>query len=155
MSVFYAYAYMHIIYYCPGCSKSIAIVGSVKNLLSYSGTHSKGLPMVCMPMVCKECVRILDLLIMRESLSGRSWTSNVFNTVITLDTYQFCYQFIVINSFLSIHFYQFIFINSFLSIYFHQFIFINLLLSSYFYLSIFLITIFISIFHISLINLFS
>ena len=30
-----------------------------------------------------------ELLIMRESLSGRSWTSNVFNTVITLDTYQF------------------------------------------------------------------
>ena len=26
---------------------------------------------------------------MRESVSGRSWTSKVFNTVITLDTYQF------------------------------------------------------------------
>ena len=31
------------IIYCPGCSKSVAIVGSVKNLLSCSGTHSKGL----------------------------------------------------------------------------------------------------------------
>ena len=30
-----------------------------------------------------------ELLIMRESLSGRSWTSNIFNTVISLDTYQF------------------------------------------------------------------
>jgi hypothetical protein len=28
-------------------------------------------------------------LIMREPESGRSWTSKVFNTVITLDTYQF------------------------------------------------------------------
>ena len=28
-------------------------------------------------------------LIMQESVSGRSWTSKVFNTVITLDTYQF------------------------------------------------------------------
>ena len=27
---------------------------------------------------------------MREPESGRSWTSKVFNTVITLDTYQFC-----------------------------------------------------------------
>ena len=30
-----------------------------------------------------------ELLIMREPLSGRSWTSKVFNTVINLDTYQF------------------------------------------------------------------
>ena len=30
-----------------------------------------------------------ELLIMRELLSGRSWTSKVFNTLITLDTYQF------------------------------------------------------------------
>ena len=29
-----------------------------------------------------------ELLIMREPESGRSWTSKVFNTVITLDTYQ-------------------------------------------------------------------
>ena len=28
-------------------------------------------------------------LIIRESVSGRSWTSKVFNTVISLDTYQF------------------------------------------------------------------
>ena len=28
-------------------------------------------------------------LIMREPWSGRSWTSKIFNTVITLDTYQF------------------------------------------------------------------
>ena len=28
-------------------------------------------------------------LIMQELVSGRSWTSKVFNTVITLDTYQF------------------------------------------------------------------
>ena len=28
-------------------------------------------------------------LIIRESVSGRSWTSKVFNAVITLDTYQF------------------------------------------------------------------
>ena len=35
----------NIIYYCPGCSKSVAFVGSVKNLLSCLGTHSnsKGL----------------------------------------------------------------------------------------------------------------
>ena len=32
---------------------------------------------------------VQKLLIMRESVSGRSWTSKVFNTVITLDTYQF------------------------------------------------------------------
>ena len=32
---------------------------------------------------------IREVLIMRESVSGRSWTSKVFNTVITLDTYQF------------------------------------------------------------------
>jgi hypothetical protein len=37
----------NIIYYCPGCSKSVAIVGSVKNLLSCSGTHSKGLFVIC------------------------------------------------------------------------------------------------------------
>ena len=36
----------NIIYYCPGCSKSVAIVGSVRNLLSCSGTHSKGLSSV-------------------------------------------------------------------------------------------------------------
>ena len=34
------------IYYCPGCSKSFASVGLVKNLLSCSGTHSKGLSSV-------------------------------------------------------------------------------------------------------------
>ena len=33
----------NIVYYCPGCSKSLTSVGSVKNLPSYSGTHSKGL----------------------------------------------------------------------------------------------------------------
>ena len=33
----------NIIYYCPGFSKTFASVGSVKNLLSCSGTHSKGL----------------------------------------------------------------------------------------------------------------
>ena len=32
-----------------------------------------------------------ELLIMREPQSGRSWTSKVFNTVITLDTYQFIF----------------------------------------------------------------
>ena len=32
-----------------------------------------------------------ELLIMQEPLSGRSWTSKVFNIVITLDTYQFSY----------------------------------------------------------------
>ena len=32
-------------------------------------------------------------LIMQESVSGRSWTSKVFNTVITLDTYQFLFIF--------------------------------------------------------------
>ena len=31
----------------------------------------------------------LLILIMQEPKSGRSWTSKVFNTVITLDTYQF------------------------------------------------------------------
>ena len=42
-----------------------------------------------------------ELLIMQEPLiiwepeSGRSWTSKVFNTVITLDTYQFIYNFII------------------------------------------------------------
>ena len=30
--------------------------------------------------------------IMQEPKSGRSWTSKVFNTVITLDTYQFIYR---------------------------------------------------------------
>ena len=35
----------NITYYCPGCSKSLAIVGSARNLLSCSGTHSKGLSM--------------------------------------------------------------------------------------------------------------
>ena len=30
-----------------------------------------------------------ELLITRESVSGHSWTSKVFNTVISLDTYQF------------------------------------------------------------------
>ena len=35
-----------------------------------------------------------ELLIMQEPLSGRSWTSKVFNIVITLDTYQFLYFFI-------------------------------------------------------------
>ena len=40
---------------------------------------------------------MLELLIMgnpwlrREPMSGRSWTSKVFNTLITLDTYQFEY----------------------------------------------------------------
>ena len=33
----------NVVYYCPGRSKSFASVGSVKNLLSGSGTHSKGL----------------------------------------------------------------------------------------------------------------
>ena len=32
---------------------------------------------------------IWEPLIIRESVSGRSWTSKVFNTVISLDTYQF------------------------------------------------------------------
>ena len=32
-----------------------------------------------------------ELLIMQEPLSGRSWTSKVFNIVITLDTYQFLF----------------------------------------------------------------
>ena len=32
---------------------------------------------------------VATMLIMRERDSGRSWTSKVFNTVITLDTYQF------------------------------------------------------------------
>ena len=32
-----------------------------------------------------------ELLIMQEPLSGRSWTSKVFNIVINLDTYQFMY----------------------------------------------------------------
>ena len=33
----------NIISFCPGCSKSFASVGLVKNLLSFSSTHSKGL----------------------------------------------------------------------------------------------------------------
>ena len=32
------------------------------------------------------------VLIIRESVSGRSWTSKVFNIVISLDTYQFFWQ---------------------------------------------------------------
>ena len=37
------------------------------------------------PLIMQE----LLILIMQEPKSGRSWTSKVFNTVITLDTYQF------------------------------------------------------------------
>ena len=38
-------------------------------------------------------------LIMREPESRRSWTSKVFNTVITLDTYQFFYQILNVSFF--------------------------------------------------------
>ena len=37
------------------------------------------------PLIMQE----LLISIMQEPKSGRSWTSKVFNTVITLDTYQF------------------------------------------------------------------
>ena len=37
----------NIVYYCPGCSKSFASVGLVKNLPRCSGTHSKGLSPSC------------------------------------------------------------------------------------------------------------
>ena len=39
------------------------------------------------PLIMQE----LLISIMQEPKSGRSWTSKVFNTVITLDTYQFFY----------------------------------------------------------------
>ena len=47
-----------------------------------------------------------ELLIMREPESGRSWTSKVFNTVISLDTYQFliCRKTLSVSYKLMIHF---------------------------------------------------
>ena len=47
------------------------------------------LKQTAMPMLALLAPQSKYTLIMREPLSGRSWTSKVFNTVITLDTYQF------------------------------------------------------------------
>ena len=74
----------NIIYYCPGCSKSFASVGSVKNLLSCSGTHSKGLssvrrsgPVLTVPeLKAARDVRWFDSMCASLSslASGHSWT---------------------------------------------------------------------------------
>jgi hypothetical protein len=47
------------------------------------GSHQNTMLIMWEPLIMQE------LLIMRKPESGRSWTSKVFNTVITLDTYQF------------------------------------------------------------------
>ena len=47
------------------------------------GSHLNTMLIMWEPLIMQEP------LIMREPKSGRSWTSKVFNTVITLDTYQF------------------------------------------------------------------
>jgi hypothetical protein len=47
------------------------------------GSHQNNMLIMREPLIMQE------LLIMWEPESGRSWTSKVFNTVITLDTYQF------------------------------------------------------------------
>ena len=58
------------------------------------GSHQNTMLIMWEPLIMQE------LLIMREPESGRSWTSKVFNTVITLDTYQFLHRCIDL-----IHFY--------------------------------------------------
>jgi hypothetical protein len=50
------------------------------------GSHQNTKLIMWEPLIMQEP------LIMREPESGRSWTSKVFNTVITLDTYQFITQ---------------------------------------------------------------
>jgi hypothetical protein len=40
-------------------------------------------------MIVQVPLIVREPLIMGKPVSGRSWTSKVFNTVITLDTYQF------------------------------------------------------------------
>jgi hypothetical protein len=47
------------------------------------GSHQNTILIMWEPLIMQEP------LILREPESGRSWTSKVFNTVITLDTYQF------------------------------------------------------------------
>ena len=47
------------------------------------GSHQNTMLIMWEPLIMQEP------LIMRKPESGRSWTSKVFNTVITLDTYQF------------------------------------------------------------------
>ena len=47
------------------------------------GSHQNTMLIMWEPLIMQEP------LIMREPESGRSWTSKVFNSVITLDTYQF------------------------------------------------------------------
>ena len=50
------------------------------------GNHRNIMLIMWEPLIMQE------LLILREPESGRSWTSKVFNTVITLDTYQFSFK---------------------------------------------------------------
>ena len=40
-------------------------------------------------LIMQESLIMQTLLIMRITLSGRSWASELFNTMITLNTYQF------------------------------------------------------------------
>ena len=49
------------------------------------GSHQSIMLIMWEPPIMQE----LLILIMQKPKSGRSWTSKVFNTVITLDTYQF------------------------------------------------------------------
>ena len=49
------------------------------------GSHQNIMLIMWEPLIMQE----LLISIMQEPKSGRSWTSKVFNTVITLDTYQF------------------------------------------------------------------
>jgi len=49
------------------------------------GSHQNIMLIMWEPLIMQE----LLISIMQELKSGRSWTSKVFNTVITLDTYQF------------------------------------------------------------------
>ena len=49
------------------------------------GSHQNIMLIMWEPLIMQE----LLISIMQEPKSGHSWTSKVFNTVITLDTYQF------------------------------------------------------------------
>ena len=52
------------------------------------GSHQNIMLIMWEPLIMQE----LLISIMQEPKSGRSWTSKVFNTVITLDTYQFLHS---------------------------------------------------------------
>ena len=53
------------------------------------GSHQNIMLIMWEPLIMQE----LLISIMQEPKSGHSWTSKVFNTVITLDTYQFMKQY--------------------------------------------------------------